>query len=128
MRITFDDHRPIFLQIKEMIEDDIVNGELKEGEQVPSTNQLVAHYKINPATVLKGFNQLVDANILYKKRGVGMFVAEGAYQKLRENRKQSFKDEFVGRMLEEAQRLGISAEEVKNMIDTMEGGNGNVSN
>ncbi|KMK78331.1 GntR family transcriptional regulator [Alkalihalobacillus pseudalcaliphilus] len=111
-----------------MIEDDIVNGELKEGEQVPSTNQLVAHYKINPATVLKGFNQLVDANILYKKRGVGMFVAEGAYQKLRENRKQSFKDEFVGRMLEEAQRLGISAEEVKNMIDTMEGGNGNVSN
>ncbi|KGA96495.1 GntR family transcriptional regulator [Alkalihalobacillus alcalophilus ATCC 27647 = CGMCC 1.3604] len=119
MRSSLDDNRPIFQQIKEMIEDEIVNGELKEGEQVPSTNQLVAHYKINPATVLKGFNQLVDSGILYKKRGVGMFVAEGAYQMLRENRKQAFRDEFVWRMLQEAKQLGITAEEIKKMIDSM---------
>ncbi|WP_413377613.1 GntR family transcriptional regulator [Alkalihalobacillus sp. 1P02AB] len=119
MRSSLDDNRPIFQQIKEMIEDEIVNGQLKEGEQVPSTNQLVAHYKINPATVLKGFNQLVDSGILYKKRGVGMFVAEGAYQRLRENRKQAFRDEFVWRMLQEAKQLGITAEEIKKMIDSM---------
>lgn len=121
MRTSLDENKPIFQQIREMIEDDIVNGELKEGEQVPSTNQLVAHYKINPATVLKGFNQLVDAGILYKKRGVGMFVAEGAYQTLRETRKQVFQEQYVWSMLQEADKLGITVEEVQKMINIMKG-------
>ncbi|MBN6886527.1 DNA-binding transcriptional regulator YhcF (GntR family) [Cytobacillus horneckiae] len=121
MRTSLDENKPIFQQIREMIEDDIVNGELKEGEQVPSTNQLVAHYKINPATVLKGFTQLVDAGILYKKRGVGMFVAVGAYQTLRETRKQVFQEQYVWSMLQEADKLGITVEEVQKMINTMKG-------
>ncbi|MBD8498491.1 GntR family transcriptional regulator [Paenibacillus arenosi] len=119
MRSSLDENKPIFQQIREMIEDDIVNGNLKEEDQAPSTNQLVAYYKINPATVLKGFNQLVDAGILYKKRGVGMFVAAGAYQMLREQRKQAFQEQYVWSMLHEAEKLGISVEEIKNMMDTM---------
>ncbi|MCR8844340.1 GntR family transcriptional regulator [Paenibacillus sp. SC116] len=121
MRSSLDENKPIFQQIREMIEDDIVNGNLKEEEQAPSTNQLVAYYKINPATVLKGFNQLVDAGILYKKRGVGMFVAAGAYQMLREQRKQAFQEQYVWSMMHEAEKLGISVEEIKNMIDSKKG-------
>ncbi|WP_028593437.1 GntR family transcriptional regulator [Paenibacillus assamensis] len=121
MRSSLDENKPIFQQIREMIEDDIVNGNLKEEEQAPSTNQLVAYYKINPATVLKGFNQLVDAGILYKKRGVGMFVAAGAHQMLREQRKQAFQEQYVSSMLHEADKLGITIEEIKNMIDASKG-------
>ncbi|UOQ50059.1 GntR family transcriptional regulator [Gracilibacillus caseinilyticus] len=121
MRATLDEDKPIFLQIKEMIEDEIVNGTLQEGEQVPSTNQLVAHYKINPATVLKGFNKLVDEGVLYKQRGVGMFVIEGAVKQLRAKRKHQFRDNYVLNLLYEAEKLDISVEEVKKMIDEAKG-------
>ena len=74
----FDQDKPIYLQVREKIEDQIVNNQLHEGEQAPSTNQLVTFYKINHATVSKGVNQLVEEGILFKKRGIGMFVAEGS--------------------------------------------------
>ncbi|GAK14329.1 GntR family transcriptional regulator [Geomicrobium sp. JCM 19039] len=119
MRPTLDDKRPIFQQIREMIEDEIVDGRLLEESQAPSTNQLVAYYKINPATVLKGLNELVDAGILYKKRGVGMFVAKGAKATLLNERKQVFQEDYVARMLQEANRLGLSVEDVQQMIDSM---------
>lgn len=70
MSPSFDDKKPIFLQIKELIEDQIVNDQLKEHEQIPSTTQLVQFYKINHLTIAKGINLLVDAGILYKKRGL----------------------------------------------------------
>ena len=73
-----DESRPIFLQIAEQIENDIIGGVLPEESQVPSTNEYAAFYRINPATAGKGVNVLVDAGILYKKRGIGMFVATGA--------------------------------------------------
>ncbi|GAK02217.1 transcriptional regulator, GntR family [Geomicrobium sp. JCM 19037] len=119
MRPTLDDKRPIFQQIREMIEDEIVDGRLLEESQAPSTNQLVAYYKINPATVLKGLNELVDAGILYKKRGVGMFVAKGAKATLLNERKQVFQEDYVARMLQEANRLGLSVDDVQQMIDSM---------
>ncbi|MFB4159473.1 GntR family transcriptional regulator [Geomicrobium sp. JSM 1781026] len=119
MRPTLDDKRPIFQQIREMIEDEIVDGRLLEESQAPSTNQLVAYYKINPATVLKGLNELVDARILYKKRGVGMFVAKGAKATLLNERKQVFQEDYVARMLQEANRLGLSVDDVQQMIDSM---------
>src|SRR6476661_587048 len=99
-----------------MIEEDIVEGVLQEGEKAPSTNQLVAYYKINPSTVLKGVNELVDEGILFKKRGVGMFVAVGARGKLIDQRKQNFKEEFVYRMLQEANKLSISQQEIEKMM------------
>ncbi|MBM0067606.1 GntR family transcriptional regulator [Alkalicoccobacillus gibsonii] len=123
MRSKLDENRPIFQQIKEMIEEDIVEGILPEGEKAPSTNQLVAYYKINPQTVLKGVNELVDNGILFKKRGVGMFVAEGAREKLRSMRKRTFQEEYVWSMLQEANRLGISEQEIRLMMDDLKGRN-----
>ncbi len=78
----FDDRSPIYLQIAEQIKNDIVTGALAEDEQVMSTNQYAAFYQINPATAAKGFAQLVDEGVLYKKRGIGMFVSPDA-RKLR---------------------------------------------
>ncbi|QQK76957.1 GntR family transcriptional regulator [Salicibibacter cibarius] len=118
---SLDDHQPVFMQIREMIENEIVEGGIKEGEQAPSTNQLVDYYTINPSTVLKGINQLVDAGILYKKRGVGMFVAEGARDQLLQARKEVFKEEYVWRMMREAKRIGISNEEVQEIVRSMKG-------
>lgn len=120
MRLTFDDTKPIFQQIAEMIEDDIVNGVLKNGDQIPSTNQLVAHYKINPATILKGFNQLVDSGLVYKKRGVGMFVADGAFEMIRERRISQFQQQFVEPLIMEAKKLGMTKEEIQKMFDSYE--------
>lgn len=122
MTISFDSNKPIFIQIREKIEDQIVNDQLKEEEQAPSTNQLVSFYKINHATVTKGVNQLVDEGILYKKRGIGMFVAPGAKQKLLEKRKDVFADDYVYPLVQEAVKLGITDTEVLEMIKKIKGG------
>lgn len=116
MNTGLDNNKPIFIQIMEIIEDQIVNNQLKEGEQAPSTNQLVSFYKINHATVTKGINQLVDEGILYKKRGIGMFVAEGAKMKLMEKRKEAFMDEYVAPMVLEASKIGISLDYLLSLI------------
>ena len=117
----FDNNKPIFMQIKEKIEDQIVNNQLKEGDQAPSTNQLVNFYKINHATVSKGINLLVDAGILYKKRGVGMFVADGAKEKLIQKRKDAFVDDYIVRLVQEANKLGISEHEVFALFKKVKG-------
>lgn len=111
-----DDSRPIFQQIAEKIEDDIIEGRLSEESQVPSTNQFAAFYKINPATAAKGVNLLVEQNILYKKRGIGMFVAEGAKEILLEKRRHEFYEQYVVTMLREAARLGITTGQIAEMI------------
>ncbi|MDQ0160474.1 MULTISPECIES: GntR family transcriptional regulator [Alkalibacillus] len=113
---SFRDDRPIFQQIREIIEDQILNDQLPEGEQAPSTNQLVNFYKVNHLTVSKGINQLVEEGILYKKRGVGMFVAEGAKAKLIEQRKASFVERYVRDLLAEAEKLNMSEEELTQII------------
>ncbi len=104
--------KPLYLQIKALIEDQIVNDQLKEGMQAPSTNQLVKFYGLNHVTVAKGVNMLVDENILFKKRGIGMFVSEGAKEKLLYSRKLDFVDKYILKMVQEANRLGISEEEI----------------
>jgi len=116
MNTTFDNNKPIFIQIREKIEDQIVNDQLKEEEQAPSTNQLVSFYKINHATVAKGVNQLVDEGILYKKRGIGMFVATGAKVKLMNKRKEVFVDDYVVPLVQEAVKLGKSEGKITQMI------------
>ncbi|MFC7681223.1 GntR family transcriptional regulator [Paenibacillus sp. GCM10028914] len=116
MAFLMDDSRPIFIQIAERIEDDIIEGILAEESQVLSTNQFAAFYKINPATAAKGVNMLVDEGILYKKRGIGMFVAEGARMKVMEKRKERFFEEYVVTMIREAKKLGITLEQLTEMI------------
>ncbi len=119
MSNLLDETKPIYLQIREKIEDQIVKNVLKEGEQAPSTNQLVHFYKVNHQTVAKGINQLVDEGILFKKRGVGMFVAEGAREILLKKRKTAFVENYVVRMLEEADILGISEKELIELIQSV---------
>ncbi len=116
MEYLIDENRPIFGQIAERIEEDILAGRLAEEEQVPSTNQFAALYQINPATAAKGVNLLVDQGILYKKRGLGMYVASGARAKLLEKRREQFFERYVVTMLQEAEKLGITTEQLTEMI------------
>lgn len=113
---AFSGDKPIFIQVREMIEDQIVDNILKEEEQVPSTTQLVSFYKINHGTVTKGVNQLVDEGILYKKRGIGVFVAKGARQRLVEQRKKSFVDDYILPLIDEANKLEITESEIIDCI------------
>jgi GntR family transcriptional regulator len=109
---VFDDNSPIYLQIANGIKNDVLSGALKEDEQVMSTNQYAAFYRINPATAAKGFAQLVDEGVLYKKRGIGMFVSPHAQAKLREQRRERFFSEVVDPMLAEARMLDLSPDEI----------------
>lgn len=118
MQINYDDERPIFVQISEGIEDAILSGAFPEESQIPSTTELSVTYKINPATALKGINLLVDNGILYKKRGIGMFVAGGAKKMLYGKRKSEFYTSFLIPMMTEAERLGISREDIITMLHT----------
>jgi GntR family transcriptional regulator len=111
-----DEGRPIFVQIAEQIENDIIGGALPEGTQVPSTNELATFYRINPATAGKGVNTLVDEGILYKKRGIGMFVAEGSRAIIVANRRNQFQTEYVQPLVAEAAKLGISHSQLAEMI------------
>ena len=111
-----DESRPIFTQIAEQIENDIISGALAEESQVPSTNEFASFYRINPATALKGVTLLVDSNVLYKKRGIGMFVATGARERLITQRREQFAAEYITPLLAEAAKLGISAEQLASMI------------
>lgn len=112
--------KSIYLQISEMIENDILRDILQEQERVPSTNELAHLYTINPATAAKGINILVESGILYKKRGIGMFVSPGAKQAIQDRRKEQFYDNYVKTLIIEAQSLGISKEELLTMIQNAE--------
>lgn len=117
MNINPGQDKPIFIQIAEGIEDGILTRAFPEESQIPSITEFSVNYKINPATALKGINLLVDENIIYKKRGVGMFVAEGAVQKLRKKRQDQFYTNYISSLIDEARRLGISSEDVIAMIE-----------
>jgi GntR family transcriptional regulator len=109
---VFDDRSPIYLQIANGIKDDVLSGTLKEDEQVMSTNQYAAFYQINPATAAKGFAALVDEGVLYKKRGIGMFVSPDARAKLLDGRRERFFTDVVEPMLAEARLIGIPVDEI----------------
>lgn len=112
--------KSIYIQIKEMIEKDILRNILLEEERVPSTNELAKLYAINPATAAKGVNLLVDEGILYKKRGIGRFVATGAKKQIMEKRKKNFYDDYVKSLMAEAYSLGITRQELIAMIQEAE--------
>ena len=113
----FDDARPIFLQLAERIADDILRGRYEEGEQVPSTNELSAHLRINPATAGKALGLLVERGILVKRRGIGMFVADGAKADIAGERRHDFVQGFVSPLLAEARALGIEDRELLRLIE-----------
>ena len=117
MQLNFNSDKPIFLQITEGIEDAILSGAFGEECQIPSITELSVNYKINPATALKGINILVESGIVYKKRGLGMFVATGAVKQLLHKRREMFYDSYITGLINEAKRLNLSEAEIKSMIE-----------
>ena len=117
LQLNFEDERPIFIQIAEQIEDAILSGAFPEESQIPSTTEISVSFKINPATALKGINILVDSGIVYKKRGIGMFVSTGAVEILREKRKKDFFDKYILTLATEAKRLNLSKDDIIAMIE-----------
>jgi GntR family transcriptional regulator len=111
-----DEGTPLFAQIAERLADEIADGSLPEGERVPSTNELAAFYRINPATAAKGISMLADDGLVEKRRGIGMFVAAGARSRLLAERRKRFAERYVEPLVAEASRLGISASELAGMI------------
>lgn len=116
MHGTLSDQSLIYLQIARMLEDDILRGVYREEEQVPSTNELARAYHINPATAAKGINLLVQGGILYKRRGIGMFVAKGAEAAVKEKRKEAFYDGYVRPLVKEGASLALTGEELLAMV------------
>ena len=117
MKLNLDQEKPIFIQIADGIEDGILTGAFPEESQIPSITEFSVNYKINPATALKGINLLVDEAIVFKKRGVGMFVAKGAVAKLKKKRQNQFYDNYISRLVDEAKRLNITSDEIIAMIE-----------
>ncbi|MFZ0996360.1 MAG: GntR family transcriptional regulator [Candidatus Dormiibacterota bacterium] len=111
-----DEGVPIFSQIAERLSEEIAEGVLAEGERVPSTNELAAYYRINPATAAKGINVLLDGRLLEKRRGIGMFVTSGARQRLLETRRQRFTERYVEPLVAEANRLAIDADSLVALV------------
>ena len=111
-----EEGRALFLQIAERIEDSIIDGSLAEQAQAPSTNELAAFYRINPATAAKGVALLVEKGVLHKRRGIGMFVAPGARVILLAERRTAFAERFVDPFLNEARTLGLGPDELRALV------------
>lgn len=120
--LDLNSDKSIYIQIAEAIENEILIGNLKEEDQAPSTNEFARVYQINPATAGKGLNILVDEGILYKKRGIGMFVAEGARKRIVKKRQSSFFKERLPEIMMEADRLEIPIEDIVKFIEDHKGG------
>lgn len=115
--MTFHDGQPIFQQLADQLKEGILSGAYPEQTQVPSITEYSVNYKINPATALKGINLLVDEGLLYKKRGVGMFVATGAQEKLRQQRRERFYQDYVAKLVREGRNLGLTQGELIRLIE-----------
>ena len=120
--LDLNSDKSIYIQIADLIENDILLGNLKEEDQAPSTNQFAKVYNINPATARKGLNILVDEDILYKKRGMGMFVSPGARKRILKKRQNTFFKEILPEIITEANRLEISVDEIIRFIEDFKGG------
>lgn len=114
-----DQNKPLFEQIAEQIEQSIIDGSLLPEGKAPSTNELASFHHINPATAAKGINLLVERGILYKQRGIGMFVAPEARKKLLKERREAFAANYLKPLLNEAKRLEISLDELIGLAEAI---------
>lgn len=117
MELTQNGDKLIYLQLKEWLEDEILSGTFPENTQIPSVAEFSVSFKLNHITALKSVNILSDAGILYKKRGIGTFVSEGAADMIRKQRHSGFYEKYVISMTSEAKKLGIELDELKEMIE-----------
>jgi len=117
MFMNSKNEKPIYVQLADWIMDAILSGAFPEESQVPSTTEISSNYRINPATALKGVNILVDESILYKKRGLGMFVCSGAKSKILKKRQKDFFESYITALISEAEKLAINKNEILEMIE-----------
>ncbi len=117
LQINYGGDVPIYLQIAEQIEDGILSGAFAEEEQIPSTTEISVTYQINPATILKGVTMLTERDILYKKRGIGMFVKKGAREIIQNQRRQAFYEMYIAKLVREAEKLNITKKQIIEMIE-----------
>jgi GntR family transcriptional regulator len=113
----WDDSQPIYRQLRDRIVALIIDGTFKEGEAIPSVRQVASEYRINHLTVSKAYQDLVDEDLLQKRRGLGMFVAEGAQQQLLEKERTQFMNSEVPALLERMKRLGISTDQLIQLLN-----------
>ena len=110
MSVTWNDNQPIYRQLKERVIAMMLDGELKPGDALPSVRQVAADYQLNPITVSRAYQELVDETLVEKRRGLGMYVTEGAPEKLLASERERFLHEEWPAMLERIQRLGLNVE------------------
>ncbi len=122
--MKFNEGIPIYLQIKEEIENAIVTSILKEEETIPSIRVLAQQYKLNPQTISNAVSDLISEGILYKKRGIGMFVEKGALKKLKKKKDNEFRNSDLKKVIMKSKSLGITKTELMNILDSIyeEGG------
>lgn len=116
MFLDNDSLKPIYIQISEWLENEILSGNIKSNEKIYSQYQVAEIFNINPATAAKGLNILASENILYKKRGLGMFVSENAWSLIHEKRKSQTLRTLILDMVQEAKRLELTNDELMDMI------------
>jgi GntR family transcriptional regulator len=110
----WNDSQPIYRQLRDRVVAMILDGVLKEGDPLPSVRTVAAEYRVNPLTVLKGYQQLVDEGLVESRRGLGMFINAGAQKLLLQGERQKFLAEDWPRIRETIQRLGLKPEELLN--------------
>src|ERR1700742_3757698 len=108
----WNDNQPIYRQLRDRVVAMILDGVLKEGDPLPSVRSVAAEFRVNPLTVLKGYQQLVDEQLVEKRRGLGMFVSVGASKALMKDERQRFLDEEWPKVYATIQRLGLSPEDL----------------
>lgn len=109
---NWNDNQPIYRQLRDKVVDMILEGALKDGDSLPSVRSVAADYQLNPLTVMKGYQELVDEDLVEKRRGLGMFVREGARKKLTQNERERFIQEEWPKVLQTIERLGLDPEEL----------------
>jgi GntR family transcriptional regulator len=124
---VLDEGATIFSQIAQRLAEEIAEGALAEGERVPSTNELATYYRINPATAAKGINVLIDGGLLEKRRGIGMFVAVGARERLLIERRRRFAERYIDPMIAEANRIGIDVDALVTLVRVASHAKGDIS-
>ena len=122
--MNFDESIPIYLQIKEEIENAIITSSIKEEEAIPSIRSLAQQYRLNPQTISNAVGELLNEGVLYKKRGIGMFVQSGAQRKLVDHKRNEFLNEELIRIFRQSRNLGITKDSLISVIDKVykEGG------
>jgi GntR family transcriptional regulator len=112
MNIGWNDNAPIYRQLKDRVIDMMLDGILKAGDALPSVRQVAAEYQLNPITVSKAYQELVDENLVEKRRGIGMYVTEGASEKLLTSERERFLREEWPAMVERIRLLGLNVEQL----------------